>query len=88
MAEVSSAEVQRNFGAYREKAEGSHGEPEPVLVMHYNKPSVVIVAATEYARLKSRDKLVLATEDLPEWLVNRIGAAEMDARFAHLDKSD
>jgi PHD/YefM family antitoxin component YafN of YafNO toxin-antitoxin module len=86
MAEVSSAEVQRNFGAYREKAEGTHGEPEPVMVMHYNKPSVVIIAATEYARLKRRDKRVLATEDLPEWLVNQIGTAEMDPRFAHLDE--
>lgn len=88
MAEVSSAEVQRNFGAYREKAEGSRGTPEPVLVMHYNKPSVVIVAADEYARLKRRDKRVLATEDLPEWMVDLIGTAEMDPRFAHLDEAD
>jgi PHD/YefM family antitoxin component YafN of YafNO toxin-antitoxin module len=87
MAEVSSAEVQRNFGVYREKAEGTHGEPEPVMVMHYNKPSVVIVAASEYARLKRRDKRVLATEDLPEWLANQIGTAEMDPRFAHLDEA-
>ncbi len=88
MAEVSSAEVQRNFRVYREKAEGSHGEPEPVMVMHYNKPSVVIVAASEYARLKRRDKRVLATEDLPEWLVNQIGAAEMDPRLADIVKAD
>jgi len=87
MVEVSSAEVQRHFGTYREKAEGSRGEPEPVMVMHYNKPSVVIVAASEYARLKRRDKRVLATEDLPEWLANQIGAAEMDPRFAHLDEA-
>lgn len=88
VAEVSSAEVQRNFGAYREKAEGVHAEPEPVMVMHYNKPSVVIIAASEYARLKRRDKRVLATEDLPEWLVNQIGTAEMDPRFAYLDESE
>src|SRR5258708_1604090 len=86
MAEVSSAEVQRNFGAYREKAEGTHGGPEPVMVMHYNKPSVVIIAASESARLKRRDKRALATENLPEWLVNQIGTAEMDPRFAHLDE--
>lgn len=88
MVEVSSAEVQRNFGAYREKAEGSRGEPEPVTVMHYNKPSVVIVAADEYARLKRRDKRVVATDDLPEWMVDLIGRAEMDPRFAYLDKAD
>jgi PHD/YefM family antitoxin component YafN of YafNO toxin-antitoxin module len=57
--EVSSAEVQRNFGAYRERAEGTHGTPEPVIVMHYNKPSVVIIAAGEYERLKRKDETVM-----------------------------
>ena len=85
MVEVSSAEVQRNFGTYREKAEGVHGEPEPVVVTHYNKPSVVIVAASEYARLKRRDKRVLAADDLPEWIADLIGTAEMDPRFSYLD---
>jgi PHD/YefM family antitoxin component YafN of YafNO toxin-antitoxin module len=88
MPEVSSAEVQRNFGAYREMAEGAHGAPEPVTVLHYNKPSVVIVSANEYARLKRRDKRVLATEDLPEWLVDRIASSEMDPRFTYLDEAD
>lgn len=83
--EVSSAEVQRNFGTYRELAEGNSGAPEPVTVLHYNKPSVVIVSADEYARLKRRDKQVLAAEDLPRVLVDLIAATEMDARFAHLD---
>lgn len=82
MPDVSSAEVSKNFGAYREMAEGS---PEPVTVLHYNKPSVVIVAADEYARLKRRDKRVMATEDLPEWLINQIATTEMDPRFAYLD---
>jgi len=48
MAKVSSAEVSKNFSTYyREMADGSRGAPEPVLVLHYNKPSVVIVAADE-----------------------------------------
>ena len=59
MVEVSSAEVQRNFGAYRERAEGAQGTPEPVTVMHYNKPSVVIIAAEEYERLQRKDAMVL-----------------------------
>jgi PHD/YefM family antitoxin component YafN of YafNO toxin-antitoxin module len=87
MAEVSSAEVSKNFGMYREMADGSRGIPEPVTVLHYNKPSVVIVAADEYARLKRRDKRVMATEDLPEWLVNQIATTEMDPRFAYLDEA-
>ena len=53
MPEVSSAEVQRNFGTYREIAEGTRAEPEAVTVLHYNKPSVVIVSATECARLRA-----------------------------------
>jgi PHD/YefM family antitoxin component YafN of YafNO toxin-antitoxin module len=57
-----------------------------VTVLHYNKPSVVIVSAAEYARLKRRDKQVLLTEELPEWLVDRIATSEMDPKFAHLDE--
>ena len=88
MAEVSSAEVQRNFGTDREMAEGTHGVPDPVTVLHYNKPSVAIVAASEYARLKRRDKRAMATEDLPEWLVDRIASSEMDPRFTYLDEAE
>lgn len=87
MAQASSAEVARNFGMYREMAEGARGEPEPVTVLHYNKPSVVILAADEYARLKRRDKRVMAAEDLPEWLAGRIAEGEMDPRFAYLDET-
>jgi prevent-host-death family protein len=72
MPDVSSADVQRNFGAYRELAEG-----EAVRVMHYNKPSVVIVSAAEYDRLKRRDKQVMLTEDLPEWIVERVAAGDV-----------
>jgi PHD/YefM family antitoxin component YafN of YafNO toxin-antitoxin module len=85
MPEISSAEAQRNFGTYREIAEGAAAEPEAVTVLHYNKPSVVIVSAVEYARLKRRDKQVLLTEELPEWLVDRIAMSEMDPKFRHLD---
>ena len=77
MAEATSAEVQKNFGEYRAKA-----EREPVVVMHYNKPSVVLLSADEYARLKRRDKRAVATEDLPDWLVERIAATHMDKRHA------
>jgi PHD/YefM family antitoxin component YafN of YafNO toxin-antitoxin module len=67
MADVSSAEVQRNFGAYRERAEGAHGAPEPITVMHYNKPSVVIIAADEYERLKRKDAVIMMAEANPSF---------------------
>ncbi len=81
MAEiVSSADIARNFAAYREKA-----ETEPVTVLHYNKPSVVILSAAEYERLKRRDKQVLVIEDMPEWIAERIAATKMDPRHDHLN---
>jgi prevent-host-death family protein len=81
MPQVSSGDVQKNFGEYRMVA-----EEEPVHVSHYNKPSVVIVSAEEYARLKKRDKQAMATEDLPEWLVEQIAHSEMDAKYNYLDE--
>lgn len=81
MIEASSAEVQKDFRGFREKA-----EQEPVMVLHHSKPSVVIVAADEYARLRRRDKRAVPTDDLPEWLVDRIAGTEMGPEFAHLDE--
>ena len=86
MLEVSSAEVSKSFGVYRERAEGSRGvAPEPVRVMHYNKPSVVIVEASEWERLKRRDKMSLAIEELPEDLIDQVAATIMDPRFDFLN---
>jgi PHD/YefM family antitoxin component YafN of YafNO toxin-antitoxin module len=76
MVEVSSAEVQRNFGAYRERAEGAHGVPEPVIVMHYNKPSVVIIAAEDYERLKRKEGVMIAAETLSGFTFGDEPAAE------------
>lgn len=75
MSEATAAEVQKNFGEFRARA-----EREPVIVTHYNKPSVVILSAEEYARLKRRDKKSMAGEDVPDWLAERIAATRMDAR--------
>jgi PHD/YefM family antitoxin component YafN of YafNO toxin-antitoxin module len=80
MVEISSAEAGRNFSQYREKA-----ELEPVIVLHYNKPSVVIVAASEFERLKRRDKKVLSIEEMPDWLAELVINGKMDTRHDHLD---
>jgi hypothetical protein len=87
MVKVTSKDVQRNFGVYRELAERVRGAPEPVTVLHGEKPSVVILSAAEFARLKQRDKRAMAIEDLPEWLVDQIATSEMDPRCAHLDET-
>jgi hypothetical protein len=39
----------------------------------------------QYARLRRRDRIVGATEDLPEWLALQISKTEMDPRFNCLD---
>lgn len=80
MVEISSADVARNFSQIREQA-----ETEPVFVSHYNKPSVVIIAASEFERLKRRDKKVMSIEEMPDWLVELVVTARMDARHDHLD---
>lgn len=80
MPQVSSSDVQKDFGAYRTLAESG-----PVHVTHKDQPSVVILTADEYARLKRRDKGVTATEDLPEWLVQRIANSKVDPVHALLD---
>ena len=82
MIEASSAEVHKDFRGYREKAESG----EPVLVLHHDKPSVVILSADECARLLRRDKRAMSADDLPEWLVDRIAETDMDPKFAHLDE--
>ena len=61
MSVVSSADVQKNFGRYKEAARA-----EPVVVTQYGKPAVVIIAASEYERLKELDRRVLRLEDMPD----------------------
>jgi prevent-host-death family protein len=80
MVEISSAEAGSNFSQYRTQAES-----EPVTVLRYNKPSVVIIAASEYERLKRRDKKVMSIEEMPDWLAELVINGNMDARHDHLD---
>jgi len=80
MVEISSAEIGRHFSQYREKAES-----EPVVVLHYNKPSVVMISAREFERLKRRDRQVMAIEEIPEWLAEMVVSGGMDARHDALD---
>jgi len=53
--------VQKNFGQYREQA-----LEEPVVVTQYGKPSVVMIAATEYDRLKELDRRVMRLDEMSD----------------------
>ena len=61
MTIVTSAEAQKNFGRYRE-----HALAEPVIVTQYGKPSVVIISAAEYERLKELDRRVMRLDDMSD----------------------
>jgi prevent-host-death family protein len=50
METITSAELQKHFGLYREKA-----LREPVSVTHHGRESLVILSADEFRRLKSFD---------------------------------
>lgn len=68
---VSSAEFQKAFGRYREKA-----LREPVTITNHGRDSLVLMSAEEYQRLKSRDRLVIKAEDLTDAQVEAILTAE------------
>jgi PHD/YefM family antitoxin component YafN of YafNO toxin-antitoxin module len=72
---ATAATVQKRFGYYRDAA-----LRRPLTVTHHERPSVVILAAEEYERLRRLDLQVLAVQDL--------GAQEIAAiRKARVPKS-
>jgi len=51
MMDVTAAEFQKKFGYYRQAA-----QREPIAVTSHGQPSVVLVSAEEYKRLKAHDR--------------------------------
>lgn len=80
MITVSSAEFQRNFGVYQDKA-----LTEPVTITRNGRERIVMVSADEYRRLKRRARAVLAVGELSDADLASIGQAEVSPRHAHLD---
>ncbi len=74
MATASSADVQKNFGRYKHTA-----LVEPVVVTQYGKPSVVILAATEYEQLKELDRRILRLDDMTDAEIEQMIAARIPA---------
>lgn len=77
---VSSAEFIRNYGALADKALS-----EPVTITRNGRERLVLISAEEYARLKRRDRRVVATGELPEEVVALIAEAEVPPGHEHLD---
>ena len=78
MAVVTSAEAQKNFGRYREQAlEG------PVVVTQYGKPSVVIISAAEYGRLKELDRRVMLLDEMSDVEIEQMVEAEIPPEYRY-----
>jgi prevent-host-death family protein len=80
MITVSSAEFQRNFGLYQDKA-----LTEPVAITRNGRERVVMVSADEYRRLKHRSREALPVGALNDADLEAIAKAEMNPRHQHLD---
>ena len=78
MSIVSSAEVQKNFGRYKEAA-----ITEPVVVTQYGKPAVVILAAAEYERLKELDRRVLRLDEMPDSDIEEMLGTEISPEYRY-----
>lgn len=72
MAVVTAAEVQKNFGQYREAA-----LEEPLIVTAYGKPSVAIISIEEYERLKELDRRVMRLDEMGDAQIEEMVAAEI-----------
>lgn len=85
MSIVSSAEVQKNFGRYKDAARS-----EPVVVTQYGKPAVVIIAASEYERLRELDRRVLQLDTMADSEIEQMLLAEIPAecRYSVADIPD
>lgn len=78
MSVVPAAEVQKDFGQYREAA-----LEEPVIVTANGKPSVAIISVEEYERLKSLDRRVLRLDDMTDAEIEAMAAAEIPPELSY-----
>jgi prevent-host-death family protein len=72
MVKITAAELQKQFGRYREVA-----IREPVSVTHHGRESLVILAADEYRRLKALDsRKAVHPWELPDELTEAIESSK------------
>ena len=77
---ISSAEFQKAFGRIREAA-----LKEPVTITHHGRDSLVLVAADEYRRLKSRDQRSLYVSELTNAEMKAIAEVDIPAEASAFD---
>ena len=77
-ASVSATDVQKNFGAYHDKA-----LTEPVRVTKYGRETVYIVSAKTFHELKQAQRDAIAAADLSDDELAMIEAAEIPAEHRY-----
>lgn len=68
---VPALEVAKHFGEFADKALA-----QPVHVTKHGRNHVVILSENEYARLKSRDRIVFRAEDTPAEILQALTRAD------------
>jgi PHD/YefM family antitoxin component YafN of YafNO toxin-antitoxin module len=79
---VPTAKVKNNFGIYQHQA-----LRRPVMVPSHGRPSVVILAAGEYVRLRRLDRQALSITELSKADIAAIATARIpkDRRYGTTD---
>jgi prevent-host-death family protein len=78
---VTAAEFHRNVGVYQDMA-----LTKPVTITKNGRERTVLMSAQEYARLRRRDRRVIAAGELSERQIDAIRNARVPDRYADLDK--
>lgn len=82
MVTVTAADLQKQFGRYRDIA-----QREPVSVTHHGRESLVVLSADEYKRLKSLDqRRALFAWELSDQEDEALGAVEVPGDGARFDQ--
>jgi PHD/YefM family antitoxin component YafN of YafNO toxin-antitoxin module len=81
MRRFSERDLERNCGQVQEAA-----LREPVAIVHDGRDRLVLLDAAEYARLKRRDKQVIAIEEMPDDFIRALEAPYYDDEQAILDR--
>jgi prevent-host-death family protein len=77
---VSAADFHRNIGMYQDIA-----LTKPVTITKNGRDRTVLISAEEYARLKRRDRRVIAAGQLSERQINAIRNSKVPDQYSHLN---
>ncbi len=80
MLKVTSAEFQRHFGMYQDKA-----MREPIAITQHGRDRIVVMSSDDYAELKKRAREVLSVSQLSDADAEAIAAAKVGQEYRHLN---